>query len=378
MRPILERARAAGIAVDWIDAANQPQRVAIPSLTRILESLGDGPRATAPVLVTATVGEAISLSDVDGESPGELRLEGRDTKSITVSSRLPPIAEPGYHTLRWRDRELTVAVAPTRCFTIADIAPGRRLWGLAVQLYSLKRPGDGGIGDTTGLAMLAESAAAHGADALALSPAHSLFPDDTARFGPYRPRAAVSQSPADRSGGRLAAPSPPEAANALIDWPGRRHGIRRCCAGSTRLQRDDGTASSSSRRSCARAGRPRRPRPLRGARGPRPVLRLPAMAGRRAFAAAQRRRATPACDRPDQRPGDRPRSRGRRSAPTDAFLTDLRIGAPPDASIPTARIGASPRSRRRPWSRAVSRPSSTRCAPTCGMPAGCGSTTRWG
>ena len=220
---ILERARAAGIAVDWIDASNQPQRVTVSSLTRILDALGDGPQATAAPLVTATAGEAISLSSVDGETPGELQLEGGDTKPIAVSSRLPPIAEPGYHTLRWRDRELTLAVAPSRCFSIADIAPRERLWGLAVQLYSLKRPGDGGIGDTTGLAMLAQAAAAHGADALALSPAHSLFPDDTARFGPYSPSSRLFLNPLliDPATvlGQHRVDDEAEPDQALIDWP---------------------------------------------------------------------------------------------------------------------------------------------------------------
>ena len=33
-------AKAAGVAVDWIDAADQPQRVSIGSLRRVLDGLG--------------------------------------------------------------------------------------------------------------------------------------------------------------------------------------------------------------------------------------------------------------------------------------------------------------------------------------------------
>ena len=54
---------------------------------------------------------------------------------------MPPIDEPGYHRLRVGDREITLAVAPPRCVTLEDIAPGERLWGLAVQLYALRRRG---------------------------------------------------------------------------------------------------------------------------------------------------------------------------------------------------------------------------------------------
>ena len=342
---VLERARAAGIAVDWIDAANQPQRVAIPSLTRILESLGDGPRATAPVLVTATVGEAISLSGVDGETPGELRLEGGDTKSITVSSRLPPIAEPGYHTLRWRDRELTVAVAPTRCFTIADIAPGRRLWGLAVQLYSLKRPGDGGIGDTTGLAMLAESAAAHGADALALSPAHSLFPDDTARFGPYSPSSRLFLNPllidpATVLGQqRVADEAEPD--QPLIDWPAaaaRKYALLRRLYEDFRATRGP---LSESFETFVREGGPSLAGHARfEARGgdPQYYAFLQWLADG-AFAAAQK-----AARNAGMRIGlisdlaiGLDRGGAQVGADPAAFLTDLRIGAPPDAFNPNGQ-----------------------------------------
>ena len=41
------------------------------------------------------------------------------------------------------------------------------MWGLAAQTYGLRRSGDGGIGDAEAVAGLAESAARHGADALA-------------------------------------------------------------------------------------------------------------------------------------------------------------------------------------------------------------------
>jgi 4-alpha-glucanotransferase len=221
---ILERAQRAGIIVDWIDASQRPQRVSIASLKLILEALGNGPSPTT-ALMTATVGEPIVLSDADDAAPGELQLEDGRILPVTIADRLPPIATPGYHTLRFGGRELTLAVAPRRCLTLADVAPGERLWGLAVQIYSLKRAGDFGIGDTTGLAMLARSAAERGADALALSPTHSLFPDDLRRFAPYSPSSRQYLNPLLVDAAMVLGrqpdkqPGEDEAASALIDWP---------------------------------------------------------------------------------------------------------------------------------------------------------------
>jgi 4-alpha-glucanotransferase len=218
------RARAAGIAVDWIDASNRPQRVSIESLSRILDALQPGPPPEIPPLLTATVGAAIVVPGLHQDAAAELTLEGEPARPVTVSAAqgVPAIATPGYHTLRLGGHEITLAVAPQRCFTVGDIAPGERLWGLAAQIYSLARPGDMGIGDTTAVAMLARSAAARGADALALSPAHSLFPDDLSRFSPYAPSSRLRLNPLLID--PLAAPGPPPAdaidpASPLIDWP---------------------------------------------------------------------------------------------------------------------------------------------------------------
>ncbi|HLG46840.1 MAG TPA: 4-alpha-glucanotransferase [Reyranella sp.] len=213
---ILRRAHAAGIAVDWIDASGRPQRVSAESLQRILDALHPGPRPKVPPLLTAMVGEPIVIPGMAQEATGELQLEGEAARPVTIyTSVLPAIDRPGYHTLRFGRYEVTLAVAPPRCFTVGDVAPGERLWGLAAQIYSLRRPGDLGIGDTTAVAMLARSAAGYGADALALSPAHSLLPDDLSRFGPYSPSSRLFFNPLLIDAGIDGTDSE----SALIDWP---------------------------------------------------------------------------------------------------------------------------------------------------------------
>lgn len=239
---VRQLAQQAGIAVDWIDAEDRPRQVSVPSLVRLLTALGfpcssagdlreSGERLkllhTNPPLITTTAGVPTPVAPLDGEVPAELVLEGGWRRPLTLHrGTAPPVVATGYHKLRYADREVTLAVSPPRCVTLADIAEGRKLWGIGVQLYSLRRAGDFGIGDTTGLRLLGRHAAAHGADAIAVSPTHSLFPFDPSRYGPYSPSNRLFLNPlladpadalgADRvaaAGGTHAIPDRP-----LIDW----------------------------------------------------------------------------------------------------------------------------------------------------------------
>ena len=205
-------ASEAGIATEWIDVGGQSQRVSLESLQGLLAAL-ELPCSTAaertrsrndlrhrregrelPPLVTATVDTTFNLHGLAAvaEAPAEIVFEDGTVRAITLGAIgrdcvVPPIARPGYHWLRFADREIALAVAPQRCVTMTDIAPGERLWGVAAQIYALRRPGDGGIGDATAVRKLAEAAARCGGDAIALSPTHSLFAAAPAHHGPYSP-----------------------------------------------------------------------------------------------------------------------------------------------------------------------------------------------
>ncbi|WP_421996848.1 4-alpha-glucanotransferase [Reyranella sp.] len=197
---VLDRAREVGIAVDWTDVAGRQQRVPTEVLRRLLDAIGDTARpAGVPPLVTARVGQRIVLPDdavLATDRPAELALEQGDVKALRLrDGALPGIATPGYHRLRFGDREIVFAVAPRRCVTVQDVAGGRRLWGVAAQIYGLRRPGDGGIGDAGAVRDLAEAAARHGADAVALSPVHSLFPHEPHRSSPYSPSSRLFMNP---------------------------------------------------------------------------------------------------------------------------------------------------------------------------------------
>jgi 4-alpha-glucanotransferase len=80
-------------------------------------------------------------------------------------------------------------VAPERCFSVGDAvdSPIPRTWGLSVQLYALRRKGDGGFGDTQALEDLAGSpanAAPRRWRSVRCTPCSAA---DTRRYSPYSP-----------------------------------------------------------------------------------------------------------------------------------------------------------------------------------------------
>ncbi|WP_422036578.1 4-alpha-glucanotransferase [Reyranella sp.] len=209
-------ARAAGLAETWTDALGIPQQVSIASLHRILDALGFGtgspadledsrrrlaPPGALPPLVTMRAGSRLTLpARAGGAARGQLTYEDGGLATLRFSTRGDKLVGPaldrvGYHRLEFGDRQVTIAVAPPRCVTIEERAEGKHLWGVAAQIYSLRRSGDGGIGDATAVRQLAEGAARHGADAIALSPVHSLFTADSGRYGPYSPSSRLFFNP---------------------------------------------------------------------------------------------------------------------------------------------------------------------------------------
>ncbi|WP_426955846.1 4-alpha-glucanotransferase [Muricoccus radiodurans] len=197
-------AEAAGIAVRWRDVNGRDNDVGPDAMRAILAALdlpADNAEAVResrarlreaeaglPPLCTAIAGQPVLLGLPD-EPDYRLTLEdgslhGGQARQQDGLCTLPAVDVPGYHRLEIGDHVTTLAVCPPACH---GIAAGERPWGLAVQLYGPRRPGDGGIGDFTGLAQLARSAASRGAQAIAISPVHAQFSADPERFSPYAP-----------------------------------------------------------------------------------------------------------------------------------------------------------------------------------------------
>lgn len=227
-------AQAAGLSVEWTDAFGHRQTVAAATLRKVLAALqlecGDDAaceasiaalaeedvRLAIPPLITAQAGQEIVLSphaQVHGQ-PYRLHFEDGGTLDGKISAdtgqpaRLQAVDRIGYHRLYIGEpsvepgneqRSVTLAVAPPRCFSVADACgdpdTAPHLWALAAQLYSLRKDGDtanpgtadAGFGDFSALETLARSAAAHGASAIAISPVHAMFSANPYHYSPYGP-----------------------------------------------------------------------------------------------------------------------------------------------------------------------------------------------
>jgi 4-alpha-glucanotransferase len=223
-------AQAAGVEISWRDVAGHEQVVSDESLAAVLGAIGLPARSSEqiaesheqlladagglPPLITAGVNEQVRIGDVAGSYKIVLASGGILDGRLSSGDAIPAIEEIGYHHLSIGDLSTTIAVAPQRAYGLADIAKGRKLWGLAVQLYALRRLGDGGVGDFTALSSFVKAAGARGADAVAISPVHALFSNDLTRFGPYAPsnRAAYNVF-------HIAEPTDAADNGTLIDWP---------------------------------------------------------------------------------------------------------------------------------------------------------------
>lgn len=102
--------------------------------------------------------------------------EGRQLqrRRLALAAELPC----GYHRLAVEpgNSSTVLASTPGKCWLPPPLAQGRRLWGIAAQLYLLRSATDWGIGDFRDLRRLVELAADHGTDVIGLNPLHAMFP----------------------------------------------------------------------------------------------------------------------------------------------------------------------------------------------------------
>lgn len=233
-------ANAAGLQIDWQDALGNPQRVSDEDLALVLNALGfpaDNERAVADSrrklaedvgetggFVSAEIGRPINLpSSSAAPGLGELILENGTRRDVWIEQggaglSLSPIDATGYHLLHFGGREIALAIAPQHCFRVEDAASGRKIWGPAVQIPALRDDRPQAYGDFGTLAQAAKSFAARGADAIAISPVHALFPADATRYSPYAPSSRLFLNVLYADPALIGEPLPPENGAELIDW----------------------------------------------------------------------------------------------------------------------------------------------------------------
>ena len=107
------------------------------------------------------------------------------------SFELPLDLPPGYHelqiTLAAQTAGISLIVSPGVAYEPPAIVAGKRLWGVALQLYSIRSRGNWGIGDFTDLEHLIRWLEPNGANFIGLNPLHALAPADPSRSSPYSP-----------------------------------------------------------------------------------------------------------------------------------------------------------------------------------------------
>lgn len=82
----------------------------------------------------------------------------------------------------------TIAIYPHSCYLPDSITEQqRKLWGLSLQLYSLRSSGNWGMGDFSDLQRVVELAAPLGVSFIGINPLHALFPSNPALYSPYSP-----------------------------------------------------------------------------------------------------------------------------------------------------------------------------------------------
>jgi 4-alpha-glucanotransferase len=117
----------------------------------------------------------------------ERDLDGRklQRRRLAFANTLPN----GYHTLSIKpgDARTKLVISPGQCWLPSSMVKGRRLWGIAAQLYLLRSATDWGIGDLGDLRNLVELAAVNGADVIGLNPLHAMFHDNPEHASPYSP-----------------------------------------------------------------------------------------------------------------------------------------------------------------------------------------------
>ena len=210
MDPILERAALWGIETRYQDAFGRLRTVEPEMLVRLLGVVASDDAAAARMLPRTIVvrGErdrAVAVAAAEGQA---LRWEiaGEQTiaegEGAAPSLTLPPGLPTGLFRLRVTAataagrlrEEASLVVCPDRAHQGGASAP-RRMWALAVQLYSVRSARNWGHGDFTDLLGLVELAADLGASGVGLNPLHALFDDRPSEPSPYFPNSRLFLNP---------------------------------------------------------------------------------------------------------------------------------------------------------------------------------------
>src|SRR5258706_1019593 len=132
---LLALATKAGLEIDWVDAAGEPHSVSPETLRDVLGALG---------LASANARQIIESSarlDEQRHKPPPLVTAWAGETCMAGGQVLTAPDAPGYHPIPIDGGQAMLAVAPPRCFEMADLSADRshgRMAGVGVPLYALR------------------------------------------------------------------------------------------------------------------------------------------------------------------------------------------------------------------------------------------------
>ena len=193
------QAEAFGVETTYFDALGTQRTPGEDALREIVNVLAShakeaGATATPPVRVVRkgrdnrlenACGDGGAWRLVDGDH--EVAHGACDDNAIALPAKL---RVGSYRLLAGKDAGNAgqpVIVAPAQSYQPAAFDDGKRVWALAVQLYSLRSRRNWGIGDFTDLKNLVRIAGQRGAAGIGLNPLHTISLDDPGMISPYSP-----------------------------------------------------------------------------------------------------------------------------------------------------------------------------------------------
>jgi 4-alpha-glucanotransferase len=225
-----------GVGATYRDFRNEEREIPLASRTAILATMGvdastpdaitrsiraferERFRYTLPPVIVARAGAQIEVPIVvparsRGDTQWMAGLESGETRSGTerldslaaiehavidglqfdrLKLTLPADLPLGYHTLMIAIEGQATAstrliVTPAQSYGPPALADDKRIWGIAVQLYSLRSMANWGVGDFGDLRELIHLAAPLGCGIIGLNPLHALMPANPAHISPYSP-----------------------------------------------------------------------------------------------------------------------------------------------------------------------------------------------
>jgi 4-alpha-glucanotransferase len=268
--------------VNWTDADGRTQEVSHDTLREVLRALGlpcdssaqiaqsqselRRQARTIPKLLTACANGTAVLGRA---TRAHIRAKGaqwQDLELLPASTGWVKFRAPieiGYYEMEVDGSAHTLAVAPSRCFEISDVAPNRKLAGLSVQLYALRGGHSEGFGDFAALGEFATRAGAHDINAITISPMHAGFAADLSRFSPYAPSSRFFLDPlyadamlVDSDAGERDSSSSAKNVSPLIDWTGAKaRKFQKLLASYDRFLSQQGEQGNSFQTFCVNGGR---------------------------------------------------------------------------------------------------------------------------